>query len=240
MSISYFIQIFSEAKCRIQVNMGVFDMFFQLYIIVIVLLNFIWSGVALSSHNILGLVFIVCMSIALLYYSEKHKIKANEKLKVTEIGGFWAIISAFFMGIALFADGEASNTLIFNTSLSWSRMSLFLFYEMITFLIPAIIALLVLIRKYGVSTTSKNLRIAYNYRSQAYWYAALFSTFQFVFSVAALTFPNDRTVVSSILGGAPVLSVLFDRNTRTRVQKRVELGFAFLIFIAIIFTVIKN
>ena len=238
MSISYFIQIFSEAKCRIQVNMGVFDMFFQLYIIVIVLLNFIWSGVALSFHNILGLVFIVCMSIGLLYYSEK--IKNSEKLKVTEMGGFWAIISALFMGIALFADGEASNTLIFNASLSWSRMSLFLFYELITFFFPAIIALLVLVRKYGVSTTSKNLRIAYNYRRRAYWYAAFFSTFQFVFSVAALTFPNDRTVVSSILGGAPVLSVLFDRNRRTRVQKRVELGFAFFIFIAIIFTVIKN
>jgi hypothetical protein len=240
MSVSYFIQIYSEAKCRINVNMGVFDMFFQLYIIVIVVLNFFWSGVSLSVQNILGLVFIVLMSIALLYSSEKSKIQGSEKIKMTEIGGFWAIISALFMGIALFADGEASNTLIFNTSLSWSRLSLFLFYEMITFLFPAMIAIIVLVNRYGRKTTFQNLFIAYNHLKMHYWQAAFFSTFQFVFSVAALTFPNDRIIVSSILGFAPVLSVLFDKNPRPDNQKKRELLFAFLIFTAIIFIVFKN
>jgi uncharacterized membrane protein len=144
-----------------------------------------------------------------------------------------AIISALSCGVALFIDGEISHYIIFKDDSLLSSLPVFLFYEMLTFGIPSLLAFLLVLYKLR-KRALQALKAEFIEFPTAYWLSALFSVGQFVFSVFALSYSNDRVLTAAILGTAPLLGVLTDKKQRTISQKRYDILFSFITLIGII------
>jgi hypothetical protein len=224
----------SEAKCRRDYSVTTYGTIVQINIIFIVLMNSVVKQELPSLLSIIGVIIILIASIGAFinaYGSPKDTTMPIIK---------YALIATATLGIALFIDGEIVNHFIFSNKITTGKVSAFFFYEMLTFAIPSILTFFVLIIG-KANDHLKDLKAIYKANTKDAWLSAFFSVGQFNFSVLALSFSEYRILAVSILGLAPLFSVLIDTNsriTKSKYQKRLDVLFSIIALIGIILTTI--
>ncbi len=206
MTAGYALHIGTEAASRKRVNMGTYTLVFQVYALVIALLDWLVYRTLPGVFDLIGGACLLCSSIGIIAVHYRGTFAAKH-------GDLWrraiwfCLASAGACGAALFIDGEVGRHYIFRGSLSPALFPAFFFYECLTFALPATVTFALLCRKYLIKSLISDLWKEYRQRARGYHLAALFSVGQFVFSVFALALPGSRFIVAMILAGSPLLTV---------------------------------
>jgi hypothetical protein len=212
MALLYTTHIIFEAKSRQDYSIATYAILFQANVVFIVLFSALLSGTDLNKYQIIGGCLVITASVAAFINS--NGIPSRKDFKVARI----ALISAATCGCALVIDGEMCNNIILKQT-KITTPAPFLFYEMLTFGIPALFAFVLVCFRYG-KTAFQELSAIYLCYEKDFWIAALGSVLQFVFAVFALSFEDHRILVASILGTAPLLGVISD--TKPLIAKSVK------------------
>jgi hypothetical protein len=247
MAFMYFSHIATEAFARLEMSMSFYAIFFQINVVVIVIADILVNKTVVSALAYWGGGLVLVASIGTLVVSY---IRTESNHRITTKTIVIAFLSALTCGIALFIDGEIGNKYIFQANYSLKNiensLTPFLFYEFLTFFLPACIAFAALCFRLGFSDTIKTasamLHMRVGRKSGFYMYgnSALFSVGQFVFSVFALTIPAERVLVASILSLTPLFNTIFDRKLKDPIIKKANCLFSILAAIGIVFIFISK
>ncbi len=231
MAVGYYVHIVTEAYSRKRLNMGIYSIFFQSNILIIIGLDWIFHDSKLRLISIIGGVIVFVASIWALRRKELDKgTKKGNNVVI------FACLSALSCGGSLFIDGEVGRYLIFKDNFNISQISIFLFYEFLTFFIPFLLTISHLIIKFGLKKSLKSLNKGFTNYKTLYLLSSLFSVGQFVFSVFALS-SNTKFFTAIILGTTPFMNVAFDNNNKNRPQyiQEIILALCMLIGLGMIF-----
>jgi drug/metabolite transporter (DMT)-like permease len=231
MSIGYYVHIVTEAYSRKRLNMGIYSIFFQSNILIIIGLDWTFHDSKLRLISITGGIIVFVASIWALRKKELDKGTKKDKNVV-----IIACLSALTCGGSLFIDGEVGRYLIFKDDFNISQISTFLFYEFLTFFIPFLLTISHLMIKLGFKKALKSLNKGFSSYKILYLLSSLFSVGQFVFSVFALS-SNTKFFGAIILGTTPFVNVIFDTNFKPKTQyiQEIILAICMLIGLGMIF-----
>lgn len=235
MSIGYYIHIATEAVARKTVNMGVYAIFFQSNIVVIVLLDWLANSPVVSNNSLTGSFLVLIASVLAIVYSanKQNPLRINPTVIII------ASLSAISCGTSLFIDGEISKNLIINNGLKITVIAPFLSYEFLTFFIPTVLSITYLILKNNFIYIYSLIIDNFKTNKLSYFLSSLFSVFQFVFSVFALSYTNSRLIIAVVFGLSPILNVLVDKNPKTINKLLIEIGISILSLAGIILVLIN-
>jgi hypothetical protein len=224
MSICYSVHIVSEAKARATTSISSYAILFQTNIIVVAAIDIYFNHTAVNMLIVLGGLSIILASTGAFINNNGMLSKTNARILGI------ALVSAISCGVALYIDGMVSNQVIFQHNNPFKNLSLFLLYEMLTFLLPFLITSVWIF----ISLKTTMLRTMYGVyikNQRAFWLSALFSVLQFVFSVLALSYSEHRLVAAALLGTAPFFSVLIDsKPLRHKTVEQRSFDFIFALF----------
>ena len=217
MSILYAIHIATEAYSRQTVNMGVYAILFQGHVIVLWLTDSVVHHHSVSGRQLLGGFLILGSGIGVLIAHQRGSVNGSHSPKAAVLG----IFSAVACGLALYVDGEVGRYYIFTESL-YDRFPAFLFYESLTFGLPALCVLTALFARHRSLFPLHSLRSAFTRHPIQWTVAGALSATHFLFAVFALSFPGSRFTTAMIFSTAPIANVILDRNSRSSRIRAIE------------------
>ena len=226
MSYLYYKHIITEAESRKTINMGAYSVLFQINIIIIALVDWLSYKSQLSWEIIIGGILLFISSTGIL---AGHYFFANRDISLLKLSKrtiYISILSAVTCGFALCIDGEIGRNYIFVSGNKMQFISTFVFYEMLTFGIPSILALVNYIWQTKTFDSLNILKSVFKDNKSDYLLSSFFSASQFVFSVFALSLPESRYIAAVALGLSPILSVNLDKNKRPLPMIRLEIVLA--------------
>jgi hypothetical protein len=234
MAMGYSLHIASEAICREKIDQSAYSIVFQLNAVAIIVFNQVLYAVYVPLWGWIGGGLVLSASIFTLYLSAKGESVMPIKRRYLA----WAVLSALSCGGALFVDGEMGAKVIIGEEMQKTEIPVFLFYEFLTFFLPFLFVRGILFFDSNIEKgqLTKSLKRYF----KGYFLSALFSVGQFVFSVYALSFKEQRFMVAIILATTPVWNVFFDRNAKKEHQRKIEIALAFVTSIGVALAVVHH
>ncbi|MEY4905549.1 MAG: hypothetical protein RLZZ292_3364 [Bacteroidota bacterium] len=192
MIVGYAIHIAAEAHAVRNYETSIYANFFQLYLVIIAALGFIINHDIFSKNKIVSGLMLVCVSV---YCSTltKRNIEISRRIAYSNI--IIAVVSALFCGVSLFIDADIVEKTIGIGTHKKNRVTVYLVYEWVTFFFPFLIVLIghIIISK-GFKKAILDLKKRIKSTGKTFLVASFFSVFQFIFSVFALAFANDKSI----------------------------------------------
>lgn len=226
MSVCYAVSIIAETRSRKEINIGSFDIAYQLNSAVVVALTAFVSTQPLAKGELWGGILVIVASILPLI----SKILTDKTLSKGAI--FWTIASGVFCGIALVTDSNITKQIIYHPSFTLERTPIFIAYEASTFFLPFLIGATYYLFRFGTKNLKKDIAVE-NKQQKEYWFAALFSALYFLFGVFA--FASDTSLIApGIFATIPIINVFFDPKPRPIIQKKVEYVSSILVFLGLL------
>jgi hypothetical protein len=233
MALLYFVHITTEARSRTLVDMGSYAILFQAYVPVIAILDIVVYRAIPGIIGIVGALLLLYSSSGILILESRFTRK-DKRRRLTrkapnsprETAAQIGLLSAVACGFALYIDGEIGRNYLLPIGHFPSFVPYFLFYETLTFALPAAVAILWLARSESIRNLFHCLAEEFRKDKRGYALASLFSSSQFVFSVLALSLPAPRIISASVLASAPILTLIISKRKGPVSGAKVQYGLA--------------